>query len=77
VKYAQDGPTPESRDLAEMCRIPEPEGTDEELVREALRSFRQLAGMFRYGGLAYEYKLARTALDAFERILEPKLPGFS
>jgi len=58
--------------LAQMCEIPEPQGTDEELVREALKSFRRLALSFRYGGLGYQCELSRAALAAFERLVDPQ-----
>jgi hypothetical protein len=51
---------------------PEPQGTDEELVREALKRHGRLALTRRYGGLGYEYKLSRAALQAFERMTKPK-----
>jgi len=61
-----------SEALLKMCRVPEPEGADEELVREALKAFRKVASCFDRGGLAYEYKLAQAALAAFERLVDPQ-----
>lgn len=52
--------------------IPEPRGSDEELIREALKRFRRLALAHRYGGLGYEYKLSKAALEAFERMTKPE-----
>jgi len=61
--------------LRQMCRVPEPQGTDEELVREALKSFRRIALMFDGGGLQYACTLSKAALEAFERLadLQPGL----
>ncbi len=43
-----------------------PQGTDEELVREALKAFNMLALSYRRGGLAYQRRLSEAALEAFE-----------
>ena len=58
--------------LIKMCQVPEPQGTDEEIVTEALKAFRSLVSGHQYGGLAYQYKLAKAALPAFERVTDPQ-----
>ena len=50
----------------------DPEGTDEELVREALKAFRRFALSNRYGGMQYQYDLSKAALEAFERLVDPQ-----
>lgn len=55
---------------------PEPQGTDEELVREALKHYKRHAYQNRYGGMGYDLKLARAALDAFERLIVPQQGTF-
>ena len=59
--------------LVELCRIPEPEGTDQELVERALKAYRGFTYPHRYGGLAHSHALAKAALSAFERIMQPSL----
>ena len=58
--------------LVALARVPEPDGTDEELVREALKAYRNFMSARRYGLLAYQYKLSRAALPAFERMTDPQ-----
>ncbi len=56
--------------LIKLCQVPDPKGTDEELVREALKAFRRIMAGNEYGGLQYQYKLSRVALAAFERLVD-------
>ena len=58
--------------LRNMCQVPAPQGTDEEIVTEALKAFRKVALCFDRGGLAYQYKLSKAALEAFERMTDPQ-----
>ena len=60
--------------LIKMCQVPDPQGTDEAIVTEALKAFRRLTSGNQYGGLAYQYKLAKAAIEAFERMTDPQ-PG--
>ena len=55
--------------LLDMCRVPEPQGTDEEIVREALAAYRRFMAGYQFGLLAYQYKLSRAATEAFERLV--------
>ena len=66
-----------SRLLEEMCRIPEPKGSDAELVTQALKKYRNLALQHRYGGMGHDHALAKAALEAFERLMTPTLFDFS
>jgi hypothetical protein len=59
--------------LLSMCKTPDPEGTDEELVLEALKAYRQVCASFCYGGMGYGYKLSNAALDAFDRMTEQQM----
>jgi hypothetical protein len=43
-------------------------------IRRALRRYRILAQANRYGGLATDYQLALSALDALDRITNPQQP---
>ncbi len=47
--------------------------SDFELVRQALRNYRRVTGMFRHGGMGREHELAKRALDALDRIEQPRL----
>jgi hypothetical protein len=47
--------------------------TDWHTVDDALRRYRNLALSFRRGGLGEDYELAKEALEALERIRNPKL----
>ena len=58
--------------LIALARVPEPDGTDEELVREALKRYRSFMSGHQFGLLAYQYKLSRVALEAFERLIDPQ-----
>lgn len=58
--------------LRKMCQVPDPKGTDEELVREALKAYRRFMAGYERGGLAYQYKLSKAALAAFERLVDPQ-----
>jgi hypothetical protein len=49
--------------------------TNIERVRKALHDYRNLTSSFRYGGMARHYADAQLAVEAFERILKPELPG--
>ena len=59
--------------LRNMCQVPDPQGTDEEIVTEALKAFRRFMAGYKYGGLAYQFKLSHAALPAFERMTDPQL----
>jgi len=61
--------------LLRLCVQPEWTGTDSELVKLALRHFRNLCSNFVSGGMYHERQLAEKALEAFDRIMTPKLPG--
>ena len=58
--------------LIKMCQVPDPQGTDEELIREALKSYRRVMAGNEYGVLAYQYKLSKVALEAFGRLVDPQ-----
>ncbi len=42
-------------------------------IREALKTLRNLARVFRYGGLGRAYDLAQRALEALDRVERPRL----
>ncbi len=58
--------------MIKMCQVPDPQGTDEQLVREALKAFRRFMAGYERGGLAYQYKLSKAALEAFKRLVDPQ-----
>ena len=58
--------------LLDICRVPEPQGTDEEIVREALAAYQRFMAGHQFGLLAYQFKLSQAALAAFERLVNPQ-----
>lgn len=46
---------------------------DEKIVLEALKAYRNISLSFRRGGMEENYKQAKEALEAFERIINAKM----
>ena len=71
-RYDYHNPPTGTELLRNMCQVPDPQGADEEIVAEALKAFRKVALCFDRGGLAYQYKLSKAALEAFKRLVDPQ-----